>query len=255
MDHAPDPVKSQTVFSPRELQEIRRSRRHPRPTQVDYLHLRYLVRDLTNALAQFREARDVLDVWCGSRPYEDLLPASAHCIGLDVEDNPYGVADVVSNVLLPFDDESFDLVMCIEAFQWVPQPERAVSEFRRVLRPGGTVLVTLPFAFEYDRSIPESRYTEHELRDLFAGWDELTVFENGGRAVVWTVLMESMLSGLEQRLSRASSRAFARAFFASAYVALNGLGGALARLEERFAGGQVTLPMNLMVIARRPADG
>ena len=99
-------------------------------TQFDYLHLRSVVADLHQALGRVpAPVSDVLDVWCGSRPYDDLFPSGARCLGLDVDPNPYGVADVVSNELLPFPDESFDLVTCIEAFQWVPsrRPSSASS--------------------------------------------------------------------------------------------------------------------------------
>ncbi|MGH3049779.1 MAG: methyltransferase domain-containing protein, partial [Gaiellaceae bacterium] len=114
------PGSSSRVLSPAELAAIRRSRRRPRRTQFDYLHVRCLVQDLAGALAGIpRPVDDVLDVWCGSRPYDDLLPPGARVVGLDVVGNPYGVADVVSDELLPFPDESFDLVVCIEAFQWV----------------------------------------------------------------------------------------------------------------------------------------
>jgi SAM-dependent methyltransferase len=251
------PPPPRTALSKHELAAVRRSRRNPRLTQFDYLHVRHLVADLSDRLAEIATpVRDVLDVWCGSRPYDDLFPAGARRVGLDVESNPYGVADVVSNKLLPFQDESFDLVTCIEAFQWVPEPARVVSEFRRVLRPGGTVLVTLPFAFQYHREIPESRYTEHELRALFAhGWDDVQVRENGGRMVAWTVLTTSMIAGVEERVAVHRILQPARPLIALTYFSLNMLGRVLAQLEGRFARGTVTLPMNLMLTARRSDDG
>jgi ubiquinone/menaquinone biosynthesis C-methylase UbiE len=44
---------------------------------------------------------------------------------------------------LPFDDESFDLVLCLFGIMFVPDKVRANEEARRVLRPGGQyVLVT-----------------------------------------------------------------------------------------------------------------
>ena len=86
--------------------------------------------------------RDVLDLYCGSRPYDDLFPAGADCVGLDVAGNPYGVADVVTDDFIPFPDASFDLVTCIEAFHYVEDPRHGVHEIRRVLRPGGTAIVT-----------------------------------------------------------------------------------------------------------------
>ncbi len=253
MCSANDPV---AVLTRAQLEAVRRSRRHPSILQFDYLHLRYLNRDLARALAGVAgPVRDVLDVWCGSRPYEDLLPASAQCTGLDVEDNPYGVADVVSNELLPFEDESFDLVTCIEAFQLVPDPVDAVREFRRVLRPGGTVLVALPFAFEYSLESFECRYTEHELRALFDGWDQVEVRENGGRVVAWTVLTGSILAATEQRAGRRRSlRLLLRPMFLAGYALLNGVGFLLAKVEERKAARAVAFPMNLLLTARRPID-
>jgi SAM-dependent methyltransferase len=196
----------------------------------------------------------VLDVWCGSRPYDDLFPASARRVGLDVEGNPYGVADVESNTLLPFPDASFDLLVCIESFQFIPEPASAVGEFRRVLRPGGSVIVTVPFGYEYDASAPEARYTEHELRGLFADWAEVTVRENGGRTVTWTTLTASLLTGVEQHLARGRLRPL-RPLFPAAYLGLNGLGCVLTGLEEKFARRRVRLPMDLMLTARRPDGG
>ena len=69
---------------PAVVERIRRSRRHPRPTQFDYLHVKRLVDDLGAAITDLGEVRDVLDVYCGTRPYEDLFPAGAKVVGLDV---------------------------------------------------------------------------------------------------------------------------------------------------------------------------
>lgn len=244
------------ISSPESLQAIRRSRRHPALTQYDYLHLRTLVEGLRETLAGVpKPVRDVLDVWCGSRPYEDLLPAGARCTGLDVEGNPYGVADVVSNELLPFPDASFDLVTCVQAFHYMPEPEHAVAEFARVLRPGGTALVASVFGFEYDRRHFEARYTEQQLRALFSGWDEVEVAENGGRGVTWTVLTGSLLYGLEQRVTARRALAFVRPAFLVSYALLNGFGLALERAVGRGDGsaGRAALPMNLTLAARKPA--
>src|SRR6266545_2463576 len=96
-DSAPAAVKgARSPASARELRRFRRSRRHPRITQFDYLHHRRLVEDLAAVLSAIDEpVRDVLDVYCGSRPYDDLLPAGARSVGLDIEDR-YGVVDIVS---------------------------------------------------------------------------------------------------------------------------------------------------------------
>ena len=248
---------SEPALSRRVVEKVRRSRRHPRPTQFDYLHLRYIVEHLAPALRRIEPVpRDVLDVYCGARPYDDLLPAGSRCVGLDIDDR-YGVADVVTDEFLAFPDDSFDLVMCLQAFHYVEDPVRGIDEFRRVVRPGGTVLVMLTLVWEYDRTILEHRYTGPELAALFAGWDQVEVVENGGRAVCWTTLTGCMLNAVERRLFRwpAFLRLPLRALFRPVYALLNAVGVALDRAERRSPNDPYTLPMNLLVTARRPAGG
>lgn len=43
---------------------------------------------------------------------------------------------------LPFDDNTFDAVTCIEALEFMPDPVRSLEELVRVLRPGGVLLTT-----------------------------------------------------------------------------------------------------------------
>jgi SAM-dependent methyltransferase len=44
---------------------------------------------------------------------------------------------------LPFRDGSFEAVVSTEAFHWFPDPDAALAELRRVLVPGGSLLVAL----------------------------------------------------------------------------------------------------------------
>jgi SAM-dependent methyltransferase len=236
------------------LAKMRRTRRQPRATQFDYLHIRRLLDDLAAALAPLgADAKEVLDIYCGARPYDDLLPPGAAVTGLDIPGNPYGVADVVTEEFLPFEDESFDLVMCIEAFHYVTDPAHGVAEIGRVLRPGGHALVAVPLVWEYDRTILEHRYTGPELASLFAGWDDVTVVENGGRAVSWATLTGSLAGIIQWNLpDHRLLRLGVRPVFTGFYLVVNALGFLLDRVERRYVRSSATLPMNLLLTARRP---
>lgn len=43
---------------------------------------------------------------------------------------------------LPFEDGSFDVIFCIDVIEHLPTPGRFVAEFRRILRPGGQLLLS-----------------------------------------------------------------------------------------------------------------
>lgn len=244
----------QRVLSPSD-RTIFRSRRHPRPTQFDYLHLRTLLLDLEAAFARnINPGEQVLDVYCGTRPYDDLMPAGVKCVGLDIEDR-HCVADVVTRDFLPFDDGSFDVIVSIEAFHYVSDPLMGVAELKRVLRPGGRVIIAVPLAWEYDRRSVEHRYTGSSLRSLFAGWHDIQLLENGGRAVAWATITGRMIDLTRERLAHRFGLApLWRTIAVGAYLILNALGSMLER-HGHFDAGRHVLPMNLMLTARRPDDG
>ena len=164
-----------------------------------------------------------------------------------------GVADVVSDQFLPFEDESFDVVVCTEAFYYVRDPAEGVTEIARVLRPGGRVIITVSLPWEYDRSVVEHRYTGPELEQLFGGFDDVRVVENGGYAVTWATLTGRIVFGVEQRMGGVARRLL-RPLFVAAYLAINAVGSGLDRVEGRTPPGSYILPMNLMLTARRPAS-
>ena len=115
--------------------------------------------------------------------------------------------------------------------------------------------MSVPVVWEYDRQIVEHRYTSGSLRQLFDGWDDVAVVENGGRAVSWTLVTGTLLRAFEEELAGRLPRAAVQSAFALAYLGLNGVGVLLDAVEQRRRHPRHVLAPNIMLTARRPADG
>lgn len=54
--------------------------------------------------------------------------------------------DIISDITeIPVSDKSFDVILCSEVFEHIPDAVAAIKEFSRILRPGGILLITAPF--------------------------------------------------------------------------------------------------------------
>jgi len=54
--------------------------------------------------------------------------------------------DIVSDITaIPLPDHAVDAVMCTEVFEHIPNPISAIREFKRLVKPGGYLLITAPF--------------------------------------------------------------------------------------------------------------
>ena len=97
---------------------------------------------------------DLLDVGCGTGPMVELLASEfpdRRYTGLDLTPRMIEVANekgivnarfVVGDAEdLPFDDESFDAVICANSFHHYPNPQAFFDEVGRVLRPGGKLVL------------------------------------------------------------------------------------------------------------------
>ncbi len=66
---------------------------------------------------------------------------------------------------LPFRDETFSLVLCINVLQYVDEPLQACRDMHRILHSGGAIVIVVPFCLPLG---PHDywRWTEHSARKL-----------------------------------------------------------------------------------------
>lgn len=156
---------------------------------------RFIV-DLTAAwydenLKKYTRGR-LLDLGCGKAPlYGTYVSLVDDVVLADWEKSPYtGVrVDVRCDLAkrLPFQDNSFDTVILSDVLEHIPDPRYPMREVARVLKPGGNVLINVPFVHRLHQAPHDyNRYTEFMLK-LLAEQAGLTVVKlealGGGYAV------------------------------------------------------------------------
>lgn len=143
----------------------------------DYDHL-FLAQPIMEDIAPVR-APLVLDVATGTGRLPLALLKHAHfqgrVVGIDLSRRMLAFAAPKLDPLrapllrcpaetLPFPDNTFDVVICLESLEFMERPDEALAEMARVLRPGGRLVVTNR---RTARLMPGKAWKDSDLADLF----------------------------------------------------------------------------------------
>jgi len=120
----------------------------------------------------------LLDIGCGTKPYKRIL--SSHVtehVGLD-QPKPFNAAaevDLIGTAYnIPAKDASFDSAISTAALEHLAEPEIALRECNRILKPGGIAVYTVPFIWHlHAEPWDYFRFSKFGLHHLF----EKTGFE------------------------------------------------------------------------------
>jgi SAM-dependent methyltransferase len=148
-------------------------------------------RDLSKQLPHV--VGNVLDVGCGLQPYRHLLPLNIKYAGIDISESEnrfgYQTPDTIyySGKTWPVKSKSMDFILCTETLEHVATPDIFLKEAFRALKPGGRILLTVPFAARW-HFIPYDywRYTPSGLDLLLtqAGFFNNRIYARGNQLTV-----------------------------------------------------------------------
>ena len=138
--------------------------------------------------------RRTLDIGAQNGPYAALFPRR---VGLDIAPGA-GVAIIGDAQALGIRDGAFEAVLCTEVLEHLPEPQKAIDEMFRVLRPGGTLLLTTRFLFPiHDAPHDYFRYTKYGLRHLLRRFEILELHEETDSVGTLAVLLQRL--GMQAR--------------------------------------------------------
>ena len=110
--------------------------------------------------------------------YEILDPVSDY--------NPDIIGDIHD---LPLEDNSVEALICIAVLEHIENPHKAVSEMRRVLKPGGHAFIYVPFLYYYHAEVGYYkdywRYSRDAIEMLFKNFSVLEIVSVRGSIGTW----------------------------------------------------------------------
>jgi SAM-dependent methyltransferase len=175
---------------------------HPESRLAYNWLIKKLVNDKIRMHAQLLHG-DVVDLGCGARPYVcDILANADRYIGVDWTQTLHGIhADVIADLTkpLPIRSESVDGVVTFEVLEHIAEPALMLSEACRILRPGGVLLLSVPFQWwVHEAPWDFYRYTRHGLEYLLkkAGFGTFDVQPTSGFWSMWILKLNYQLARL-----------------------------------------------------------
>ena len=112
---------------------------------------------------------DILDVGCGNKPYQFWVDPHKvdHYLGLDVVACEGVDIVVTSNEMWGVVDNRFDGVLMTQSLEHLEHVEHTLKEVKRVLKPSGYLLITVPFLYpEHGAPYDFRRFTTFGLKNL-----------------------------------------------------------------------------------------
>ncbi|MFC3193140.1 class I SAM-dependent methyltransferase [Marinicella sediminis] len=122
------------------------------------------------------EGKDVLDAACGEGYGSHLLAQQANSVtGVDIDPQAIAHAQktyqqdhltfITSDVLtLPLESDTYDVIVSFETLEHLSEHQQLLAEFKRVLKPGGVLLISTPDKREYsDKTGFDNEYHVREL--------------------------------------------------------------------------------------------
>lgn len=147
---------------------------------------------------------DLIDIGCGRMPYRKAIePKVEKYIGLDhpsiskfyqPDKKPDILADITKK--LPIKNSSFDTVLMLQVMEYLQDPQRAIDNIEKILKPGGVVIISSPFLYPlHDIPFDKIRLTDTFLKNVIqnSGLKIIKINIQGGFWGFWLQSLEIFL--------------------------------------------------------------
>lgn len=144
------------------------------------------------------------DFFTASKKFLHVAPEQAFCKRFRKQENlDYTTTDLYSPLAdvkadicdLPFEDNSYDIILCNHVLEHIPNDTKAMQELYRVLKPGGMGIFQIPQDLSREKTFEDDSITDPKERArIFGQYDHVRVYGRDYfdklRSVGFTVIEE-----------------------------------------------------------------
>jgi ubiquinone/menaquinone biosynthesis C-methylase UbiE len=137
-------------------------------------------------------------------------PLQVSYANIDAETNPDYLCDA-SNI--PVSDNSFDGVILAEVLEHIKDPKTVLAESFRTLKPGGKMLITVPFMFHVHGDPSDyGRYTQYYFQEILqeAGFKNIHIEKQG---LFFSTLANMIKFWIEEVINKKRWKTFLKYFY------------------------------------------
>lgn len=130
----------------------------------------------------------ILDVGSGFSPYKNCIPYTKY-IRLDI--NEMSKPDICCDLHeIKWESAYFDTVIATQVLEHLYEPQRAINEIYRILKPGGICILSTSFFYPYHPNPKDYyRFTQDSLNYLFKDFSKVEIFHHGNRILaLWQII-------------------------------------------------------------------
>ncbi|WP_100802127.1 class I SAM-dependent methyltransferase [Ulvibacter sp. MAR_2010_11] len=171
-----DPIdgKSYRKFLPYGYEKVRENVLSPGTLSLERHRLFWLF--LKNETSFFSERHKVLH-FAPEQAFYSRFRKMKH-LDYTTTDLNSPIADIKADICnLPFEDNSYDFIICNHVLEHIPDDTKAMQELYRVLTPGGTAILQVPYDAERSVTFEDDSITDPKERArIFGQYDHVRVY-------------------------------------------------------------------------------
>lgn len=208
---------------------------HPniRPWHFQWLATRDLYSDLRHILP--RLSGRVLDVGCGDKPYKSWFRSAEDYVGIDIYAGRKVDIVIHPGEHWPLEDRTFDVVLCTQVLEHTENLEYVLEEIDRVLKPGGRLIVTVPFIYnEHGAPNDYRRLSYYGAKQLFV--DRYEIIEARKHGAIGSTLGTLCLNWFDMVMSQYGPLRFLKGLLLPIWIPFCGIVNMLCWLLDKIDG-------------------